>query len=120
MMTRNITAIVSKLVDNKEIANAMKYLNNEEQIGFVTVLIGCQLTAKELPQIPDNDMAKNVQVLDINPVKNKIDIQYESLKEEKHINGEWQWVARETPVIRYDSINYATYMKYSRTGYRAE
>lgn len=120
MLRRNINAIVSKLVDNKEIASAMQYLNNEEQIGFATVLIGCQLTAEELPQIPDNDIAKNVTVTYINPVKNSIEIQYEALKEQKYKDGKWQWFDAETPVTKYDTISYGTYMKYSRTGYKAD
>lgn len=119
-MTRNIAAIVSKVIDNKEIANAMKYLNSEEQIGFATVLLGCQLTVDDLPGIPDNDIARNVVVIGINPVKNAIEIQYEALKEQKYKDGKWQWLDLETPTIKWTTINYSTYMKYSKVGYKAE
>lgn len=120
MMARNIAAIVSKVIDNKEIANAMKYLNSEEQIGFATVLIGCQLTADELPRIPDNDIARNVVVVGINPVKDAIGIQYEALKEQKYKDGKWQWVDLETPTTKWATINYGTYIKYSKVGYKAD
>lgn len=120
MLSRNISAIISTVIENANLKNAMQYLNSEEQIGFAAVILGCPLTKEELPIIPDNEIAKNVQVLGINPVKDRIEIQYEALKEQKYIDGKWQWVDLENSIVKYSTLNYSTYMKYSKTGYRAD
>lgn len=117
-MTRNIAAIVSKVIENKEIINAMQYLDNDEQIGFATVLLGCQLTVDDLPGIPDNHMAQNVEVISINPVKDKIGIKYEALKQEKYVEGKWQWIEAEKIDTAYATLDYSTYMKYAKVGYK--
>ena len=119
-MTRNIAAIVSTVIDNKEIVNAMQYLTSEEQVGFATVILGCQLTADDLPRIPNNDIATDIVVIGINPVKDKIEIKYEALKEQKYKDGKWQWFDLETPITKYDTVSYDRYMKYSKTGYKAD
>lgn len=117
-MSRNISAIISKVIENEQIKEAMQYLKNDEQVGFATVLLGCQLTKEELPQIPDNDRAKNVVVISINPVKNEIGIKYEALKERRYKDGEYRWIDLEEPSIAYDAISYATYLDYADKGYK--
>lgn len=118
MMSRNLAAIISTVIENEQIKSAMQYLNNEEQVGFATVLLGCQLTAEELPQIPDNDIAKNVEIVGINPVKDTIEIRFTAYKEHKYKDG-WKWIDLEQPEVKYDTLNYDNYMKYTKSGYKA-
>lgn len=118
MMSRNIAAIISKIIENESLKEAVQYLNEEEQVGFATVVLGCQLSCEELPQIPDNDIARNIVPVRINPIKDRIEIKYEALKEHKYMEGKWQWVELEASVIKYDTISYDNYMKYSESGYK--
>lgn len=106
------------VVKDENLKKAVQYLKNEEQVGFATVLLGCQLTAEELPQIPDNEMAKDVEVVNINPVKDVIEIRFKALKEQRYKDG-WKWEDLEEPVIKSDTVSYSTYMKYSKSGYKA-
>lgn len=118
MTSRNIAAIISIVIENEKLKEAMQYLNSDEQIGFATVILGCPLTADELPQIPDNDIAKDVTVVNINPVKDAIEIRYTALKEQRYKDG-WKWEDLEEPITKSSVVNYTTYMKYSKSGYKA-
>lgn len=118
MTSRNISAIISTIIENEKLKEAMQYLNSNEQIGFATVILGCPLTVDELPQIPDNDLAKDVTVIGINPVKDIIEIRYTALKEQRYKDG-WKWEDLEEPVTKTNAIDYNTYMKYSKSGYKA-
>ena len=117
MLSRNLNAIVAKVIDNQEIGKAMQYLDINEQLGFAAVLLGCQLTADELPGIPNNDLAKDFVVLSINPVKNVIEVSYTALTERVYRDGKWQWICLETPTTKRTCFTYAEYMKYSVNGY---
>ena len=117
MRTRNLNAIVAKVIDNQEIGKAMQYLNIDEQLGLATVLLGCQLTVDELPGIPNNDLAKDFVVLSINPVKDKIEVSYTALAERVYRYGKGQWICLETPTTQNVCFTYDEYMKYSVKGY---
>lgn len=117
MLARNLTAIVAKVIDNQEIVKAMQYLDLSEQLGFAAVLLGCQLTADDLPGIPNNDVAKDFVVLSINPVKDQINVLYTALAERQYKDGKWQWICLETPTIKNACFTYSEYMKYSVNGY---
>lgn len=117
MRTRNLNAIVAKVIDNQEIVKAMQYLELNEQLGFATVLLGCQLTVDELPGIPNNDVAKDFVVLSINPVKNIINVSYTALAERQYKDGKWQWICLETPTTKNTCFTYVEYMNYSVNGY---
>lgn len=69
MKERNLQAIVATVVSNSSIIDAMKHLSTSEQLGFAACLLGCDLKKDELPQIPDTEVAKNVTIISINPVK---------------------------------------------------
>lgn len=117
MLARNLNAIVAKVIENQEIAKAMQYLDLTEQVGFAAVLLGCPLTADDLPVIPNNDVAKDFIVLSINPVKDQINVSYTALAERQYKDGKWQWICLETPTTKRTYFTYDDYMKYSVTGY---
>lgn len=116
MKERNLQAIVATVVSNSSIIDAMKHLSTSEQLGFAACLLGCDLKKDELPQIPDTEVAKNVTIISINPVKDSIELSYATYYERKYTNGAWVNIQLESEKIERKVVDYQNYLELAKTG----
>ena len=116
---RNIAALVTQF--DERVRNLVSYLGDTEtMVAAVTILNGVELKLEELPQIPDNDVAENVQAYKINPLTGDITISFIRKKIYKWNGKEYEEKQLDVPRQETITISYQKYVNMVPKGYYNE
>ena len=116
---RNIAALVTQF--DERVRNLVSYLGDTEtMVAAVAILNGVELKLEELPQIPDNDVAENVQAYKINPLTGDITISFIRKKIYKWNGKEYEEKQLGVPRQETITISYQKYVNMVPKGYYNE
>ena len=116
---RNIAALVTQF--DERVRNLVSYLGDTEtMVAAVAILNGVELKLEELPQIPDNDVAENVQAYKINPLTGDITISFIRKKIYKWNGKEYEEKQLDVPRQETITISYQKYVNMVPKGYYNE
>lgn len=65
---------------------------------------------------PDTEVAKMFTIININPVKDSIELSYATNYERKYTNGAWVNIQLESEKIERKVVDYQNYLELAKTG----
>ena len=113
---RNIAALAAQF--DERVRNLVSYLGDTEtMVAAITILNGAELKLEELPQIPDNDVAENVQAYKINPLTGDIGISFTRKMVKKWNGNTYEEKLLDVPKEDTETVSYQRYMNMVPKGY---
>lgn len=124
IVEENLNRIITKIVEERadiHMAQVINFLDKSEQIAALSIILGVNIDINELPQMQNSEHYYGFEVIDYNPIKDKLIIQYSSDYEKvwKVDNkvGNYVFEKSENTQTFTDSISYDTYMLRIKEGW---
>ena len=124
IVEENLNRIITKVVEEKSypcMTQVINFLDKSEQIAALSVILGVNVDINELPQMQDSEHYYGFEVIDYNPIKDKLTIQYSSDYEKvwrvDNKVGKYVFEKSENTQTFTDSISYDTYMLRIKEGW---
>ena len=124
IVEENLNRIITKVVEERadiHMAQVINFLDKSEQIAALSIILGVNIDINELPQMQNSEHYYGFEVIDYNPIKDKLIIQYSSDYEKvwKVDNkvGNYVFEKSENTQTFTDSISYDTYMLRIKEGW---
>lgn len=112
---RNVKNLINQFDDN--VKNLIGCFEDMETIlSAVNILNGTGLTEEELPKIPDNNIAEDVNIVSLNALNGNIRIKYIRKIVRKWNGNGYELKTLENPEPAFDTIHYNRYMEFVVNG----
>lgn len=112
---RNVKNLINQFDNN--VKNLIGCFEDMETIlSAVNILNGTGLTEEELPQIPDNDIAEDVNVVSLNALTGYIRIKFIRKIVRKWNGNGYDLKTLDNPESEFDTIHYNRYMEFAVNG----
>lgn len=112
---RNVKSLINQFDDN--VKNLIGCFEDMETIlSAVNILNGTGLAEEELPQIPDNDIAEDVNIVSLNALSGYIRIKFIRKIVRKWNGNGYDLKTLENPEPAFDTIHYNRYMEFAVNG----
>lgn len=113
---RNIAALAAQF--DERVRNLVSCLGDTEtMVAAIAILNGAELKLEELPRIPDNDVAENVQAYKINPLTGEIGISFTRKKVNKWTGSSYEEKLLDVPKADTETVSYQKYVDMVPKGY---